>query len=218
MIMATICSGELWVLFVFIIIFRNRIGNVQVRPSRSTGSISRQQRRFFLYVERLEQYFLANDIEQAKRAPVLISILGPKTYEPLHKLLTPQLQKDCTYDLIKKLQNHFCPAPITIAERFCFHRRNQNDHVSISEYIVELKRLECTCDFRTFLKEALTGSFRLRYSLWSNTETFAHKIKIKARWLLWNRLNDGVSLARRQQYKSDSTYTFQYQQSGESSK
>ncbi len=57
--------------------------------------------------------------------------------------------------LTAKLQGHFEPAPPVIAERFHFHRRNQQEGESVAAYIVELKRLADSCKFAGFLNEAL---------------------------------------------------------------
>lgn len=41
------------------------------------------------YVERLEQYFLANEVDAGKQVPVLLSVIGGPTYSLLRDLTAP---------------------------------------------------------------------------------------------------------------------------------
>ncbi|XP_054708231.1 uncharacterized protein K02A2.6-like [Uloborus diversus] len=113
-----------------------------------------------LYVEQLEHFFLANDVVEDKKVSVFISVIGIKTYKVLRNLLLPKSPGDCKYhELTSILKQHFKPSPILIAERFRFHRRNQLTGESVSRYLVELRRLASTCDFGSFLDEALRDRF-----------------------------------------------------------
>eukprot|EP00112_Aurelia_sp_Birch-Aquarium-sp1_P017586 Seg409.2 transcript_id=Seg409.2/GoldUCD/mRNA.D3Y31 product="Gag polyprotein" protein_id=Seg409.2/GoldUCD/D3Y31 len=109
------------------------------------------------YVERLEQFFIANDITDApKKRAVFVSGIGPSTYSLLRNLMTPDVPSSKTYDELKAtLSAHFKPKTLVIAERFRFYKRNQHENESISDYIVELKKLASTCDFGEFLSIAL---------------------------------------------------------------
>ena len=109
------------------------------------------------YVERLEQFFIANDITDApKKRAVLLSGIGPLTYSVLRNLMTPDVPSSKSYDELKAiLSAHFKPKTLVIAERFRFYKRNQHDNESISDYIVELKKLASTCYFGDFLSIAL---------------------------------------------------------------
>ncbi len=46
-----------------------------------------------------------------------------------------------------------------IAERFRFYQRNQGPDETISDYILALKRLASSCEFGTFLDDALRDKF-----------------------------------------------------------
>ncbi|RUS88762.1 hypothetical protein EGW08_003479 [Elysia chlorotica] len=108
------------------------------------------------YSERLEQYFLANDIDERKRAPALLSGIGAKTYQLLRSLLTPDLPSTKSYDELKQILNeHLSPKPLEIAERFRFHKRNQREGESIQTYCAEIKRLTQHCGFGQALDKAL---------------------------------------------------------------
>ncbi|XP_014834021.1 PREDICTED: uncharacterized protein K02A2.6-like [Poecilia mexicana] len=108
------------------------------------------------YIERVELYCDANDIEDEKKSSVLLSLMGAKTYSLLRNLLSPAKPSSKSYkDIVDTLQKHLNPAPLVIAERFRFHKRNQTKDESISEYMAELRKLSQHCDFKTGLDDAL---------------------------------------------------------------
>ena len=85
------------------------------------------------YLERVELYFDANDIEDEKKVPVLLSAIGAKNYGLLRSLVTPTVPKDKSFAYISKvLKEHFEPKPIRAAERYYFRRRLQAPGESIT--------------------------------------------------------------------------------------
>ena len=88
--------------------------------------------------------------------PVLLSVVGAKTYALLCSLTSPTLPQEKSFDeLAAALTSHFQPKPLLIAERFHFHRRDQSMEESIAEYVAELRRLATDCEFGDYLGEAL---------------------------------------------------------------
>lgn len=51
------------------------------------------------YEERLEQYFLANEVGDEKKVPVLLSLIGIRTYQNLRDLCAPTAPKEKNEDL-----------------------------------------------------------------------------------------------------------------------
>lgn len=71
------------------------------------------------YVERQEQYFLANEVDAGKQVPVLLSVIGGPTYSLLRDLTAPNKPADKSYqEIVYVRKNHLSPTPIVIAERF----------------------------------------------------------------------------------------------------
>ncbi|UYV71203.1 K02A2.6-like [Cordylochernes scorpioides] len=90
-----------------------------------------------------------------KRA-YLLTLIGGKAYDTLENLCSPKLPKEYKYEaLIEKLVEYFSPKLSIIVERFMFFGRIQKETESVSEYLVEIKRLASTCGFGEFLKESL---------------------------------------------------------------
>ena len=115
---------------------------------------------FDCYVERMEQFFLANDVPNAKKAAVFLSAIGARAYELLRNLLTPDPPKNKKFaELVATLRLHLKPKPLVIAERYKFYKRTQKDNESVAEYIVTLKQFSKHCDFGEFLNDALRDQF-----------------------------------------------------------
>lgn len=108
------------------------------------------------YQERLEQYFICNDVRNEKKVPVLLTLVGGNTYSLLRGLTAPRKPSEESYDdLVRVLQGHLCPKPLVIAERFRFHKREQREGETIREYIAALRKLSEHCDFGANLNDSL---------------------------------------------------------------
>lgn len=108
------------------------------------------------YVERFEFFITANGIEDEKKVAVFLSVIGASTYGLLRSLVAPDKPGAKTYaELVKVLKDHFSPKPIVIAERFRFHKRNQQEGESVTQYIAVIKQLSEHCEFGTHLQDAL---------------------------------------------------------------
>ena len=102
----------------------------------SLGEFDSTTELFTSYLERLESFFVANDIGQyatdasdaiknaadKKRVAVLISIMGRKSYATLRDLCMPSTPKDKTFkELCETLQGHFKPKSLEVAGTYKFH-------------------------------------------------------------------------------------------------
>ncbi|XP_062608629.1 uncharacterized protein K02A2.6-like [Saccostrea cucullata] len=108
------------------------------------------------YEERLQAFFLANDIDNNHKVPALISLIGPKTCTLLKNLIAPaKATEKSIKDLLKALREHLSPKPSVIAERFRFHKRNQRPDESVLSYMAELRNLATHCQFEAALSDTL---------------------------------------------------------------
>ena len=116
---------------------------------------------FSTYMERVEIYFAVNNVPKVKKVPVLQNAIGGTTYEVLCSLLAPDSPMSTSLaDIEIKLRDHFDPKPSSIAERFKFHKQNQNASESIATYIAELRRFTARCSFPCdYLEDTLTDRF-----------------------------------------------------------
>ena len=108
------------------------------------------------YLERINMYLKANDVKDDKWVPILLSVIGAKTYALLRSLVAPALPQDKSFaSLVATLKQHFEPKPVVIAERFRFHRHDQAPGKSVAEYVAELRQLSTHCKLEAYLDQAL---------------------------------------------------------------
>ncbi|XP_059201274.1 uncharacterized protein K02A2.6-like [Centropristis striata] len=112
------------------------------------------------YIERLEQFFVANDIADDKKVATLLSVMGATTYGLLRNLVRPRKPKDKTFgEIVTVLKEHFEPKPLLVAERFRFNRCNQKATQPVAQYVAELKQCAANCEFGTNLDASLRDRF-----------------------------------------------------------
>ena len=86
-------------------------------------SFNETQEKWETYVECVEQFFLANNIDDDHRVPTLLSLIGGKTYALLRALLTPEKPATKSFqETVTTLQQHLSPKPLEIAEFFRFYK------------------------------------------------------------------------------------------------
>ena len=114
------------------------------------------------YEERLEQFFLANEIaDERKKIAVFLTVIDTKKYTLLTNLVAPEKTATKMYiELVAALKAHLNPKPLVIAEIFKFHCRYQKEEESIAQYIAELRKLANIVILRnTYKKPSEIDSF-----------------------------------------------------------
>ena len=109
------------------------------------------------YTDRLDSYFLANDITaNAKKTAILVSSVGAKTFKLMKDLVSPTSPQEKGYTgLCDVIKAHFTPKASKIMARYRFYSRNRNSGESVSQYIAELRHLAKDCSFAGQLDEML---------------------------------------------------------------
>ena len=155
---------------------------------------------FTAYLERLEQFFIANSIGQCsadasqeviaaadkKKVAVFISVMGKNSYAILRDLCSPDSPKDNSFSqLCDKLKDHYKPKRLEVAETYRFHRCVQEENESVSAYSARLRRYASTCNFGEFLNRSLRDQFicgirnsATRKKLLNEDRTFQDALKV----------------------------------------
>ena len=109
------------------------------------------------YTERLEQYFIANDISDAsKKRAILLSVCGPTTYNLMRSLAAPVKPAQKTFEeLCKLIEEHHHPKPSLIVSRFKFNSNYQKPGQSILTFVAELRKLAKHCVYAQTLDDML---------------------------------------------------------------
>lgn len=120
------------------------------------GPFDKNNEQWSLYTEKFEYFVLANKIDSEVLLPTFLSVMGGKTFNLLRSLVQPNKPGDKSYDdIVSILKNHYAPKPLIIAERFRFHKRNQEDGESVSQFVAVLKQLSEHCEFGQSLNDTL---------------------------------------------------------------
>ena len=119
------------------------------------GEFKESEESWSQYVERLEQYFLANEVKDvAKRRAILLSVCGSETYA--RDFLQPARPAETAFKkIVDTLEKHFSPKPSEIVERYKFNSRNRNEDEGVAAYVAELRKLTEHCNFGETLPEML---------------------------------------------------------------
>ena len=112
---------------------------------------------WIMYVERLQHYFIANDITtEAKRRSTLLTVVGPEVYALVCNLVAPSKPGDKSYDdLVAVIKKHYSPTPSVIVQRFKFNSRIRKEGESIANYVADLCHIAKHCDFENALDDML---------------------------------------------------------------
>eukprot|EP00079_Xenopus_tropicalis_P035744 XP_017949515.1 PREDICTED: uncharacterized protein K02A2.6-like [Xenopus tropicalis] len=112
------------------------------------------------YIERLEQYLEVNDIPPEKHVAALLSVIGGKTYSLVRNLTAQEKASSKSFkEIVQIVQEHMSPKPLVIAERFRYHKRNQQEGETVSEFAAQLRKLAEHCEFKDGLNDALRDRF-----------------------------------------------------------
>ena len=107
------------------------------------------------YIERLNFYFVANDVTtEVKKRVILLLMCGPSTYELICSLISEpdKLNSTLYEDIVKVVKNHYDPKPCSIMQQHKFNSRIQAPGESIAAYVTTLQQIG---DFKDSFNEML---------------------------------------------------------------
>ena len=112
------------------------------------------------YWETLEQYFIANQVDDKKLTATFITLIGKDAFSLLRALVSPEKPSNMKIDALNKvLHDHLQPSTILIAERYKFYKRDQDERETITDYVAAFRKLSLHCEFKEFLNDALRDKF-----------------------------------------------------------
>lgn len=112
------------------------------------------------YLECLEQWTFANEVEDEKKVCLFLSVIGANAYKLLKNLVSLRVPSTMQYSYLTiALSAHCKPEPVVIAEWFRFQKPKQREGYAVSEYVVALRQLSATYKFGQYLDEALRDCF-----------------------------------------------------------
>ena len=123
----------------------------------SVTTFDGDQEEWVEYAERLDNYFIANDIDDnIKKRAILLNGVGPVTYRLIKTLALPGMPKDLSFEeIVERVKRHFNPKPLPIVRRFEFNTRCQKEGESVSEFVTALRKITEHCEFHDVLDDML---------------------------------------------------------------
>ena len=123
----------------------------------SVGQFSGIAEEWPSYVERLQFYFAANDVDgDRKKRAILLSCCGSATYSLIRSLVAPSKPDEVSLQaIIDKVNAHYNPRPSAIVQRFKFNSRSQQPGESLATYVAELRKLSEFCEYGDQLDQML---------------------------------------------------------------
>ncbi|KAG6442854.1 hypothetical protein O3G_MSEX002546 [Manduca sexta] len=101
------------------------------------------------YVERIETYFVENNIPDESKLSILFSAIGEEIYDLLYTIASPIKPSSLVFeDAVRLLHDLLQSKPSKRAYRYRFRNRNQLPSESIQDYTKQLKKLSSYCDFQ----------------------------------------------------------------------
>lgn len=112
---------------------------------------------FKVWEKRFRQFLLREKIAEGDKTMWLITVISSEPCEVLMNLTSPKEAETVAFEEIMQiLGNHYGPKTNKRSERFKFYKALQDNGETISDYIVRIRMLSQTCEFGTFLDEALS--------------------------------------------------------------
>lgn len=157
-------------------------GNVEPFDENSTSWDS--------YIERVDQFFCINDVEESRKHNFLLMFIGQKCYDVLRDLCQPSKPAEKSYkELVDLMKNHLQPKPSVMSERYKFHKLTQSNGQSISDFVLSLNRAATHCEFEnrdvSLRDQFVSGltSDNLKKRLFTETSlTFKSAVEIALSW------------------------------------
>ena len=168
---------------------------VASRLHGSVGEFDPSSETFTSYLERLDQFFVANDIANCaagataavvqeadkKKVAVMISVIGQRSYGTLRDFCIPENPKGKLFEaLCELLQEHLKPKRLDVAESYRFYQCCQEENEIVSVYSARLRHLAFACNFGEFLNQFVCGICNppTRKKLLSQDRTFQEALQV----------------------------------------
>ena len=106
---------------------------------------------WIIFVERLNQYFIANDVEDSsKKRGILLAARGSKTFQLIRSLTEEDPTSKPYDDVVQLVTDYYDPKPSVIVQRYKFNSRVRGTDESISTYVAALRQLAEHCNYKIF--------------------------------------------------------------------
>lgn len=115
---------------------------------------------WFLYEERMEQYFETNMVDDKRRVAVLLTAVGEDVYNIFRDKCDPKTPASYPYEeLVAIMCNQFAPGTSVFRKRNQFYELKQISSESINEWFFRVKNAAIPCKFGNLFDQILKDKF-----------------------------------------------------------
>ena len=109
-----------------------------------------------IYIERLEQYFLANDIlAEPKKRAILLHACGSKVFQLIRNLADDQPTAKSYTEVVALVKNYMTLNRLLSYNVTTFNTRARAPDETIASYVAALRQIAEHCDYKDSLQEML---------------------------------------------------------------
>ena len=113
-----------------------------------------------VYYNRLQVFFTANEIDDDRKVPVFLALLGHKAYSTVQDLCMPDLPSTKTLAQLKTIMDsHYFPRVNIRAARTTYRAITQKEGQSVADFISALRHGAINCQFAAQLDDNLLDQF-----------------------------------------------------------
>lgn len=107
------------------------------------------QQEWSKYSERLEHYFIVNDITaEAKRRVILLNGVGPAMYSLVKTLVSPTKATELALEeIVTRAKKHFNPKPSPIVKGYAFNTTRHTEGKTVGMFTAELSKIAEDCKY-----------------------------------------------------------------------
>lgn len=111
-------------------------------------SFDPSKEKFNYYKQRFENYLSMKEIQDDKKAQMLLNSIGASNYNILAALVAPKKPSSLGYDeLVNELEKHLAPKKNALVSQHYFLSKYQKEGENIADFVASLRRDVAECDF-----------------------------------------------------------------------
>ena len=131
---------------------RNRESSTEKNRSSSVkfDPYNEAEETFENFINRFENYVnLIGEKDEAKKVGLILNYIGPKTFQLLSNLTSPEDPKTKNYsDIVTTLKSQLQPVSHVIMERYKFGQRTQLESENVAMFVAALRTAAVHCGFK----------------------------------------------------------------------
>ncbi|KAL4719127.1 hypothetical protein ACJJTC_003733 [Scirpophaga incertulas] len=113
-----------------------------------------------VFLERLEQHFIASNVDKTRQVPILLISIAEDVYKTLKSIMYPTLPKEKSLsELQLALKLRYQARVSQFRKRILFDKLHQTEGECVNRWYQRIKETAADCQFETTLEERIKDKF-----------------------------------------------------------